>query len=84
MLLLSGRAFDYILEERQLARGQQRLQPFSMLACPSFFHTIARQRRLSPVLVALALLITKLLEEVLLGWGKVCCGSSCPTRTRPR
>lgn len=59
MILLSGRAFGYILEERQLAHGQQRLQPFSMVACLWFLHTLGRQHRLSPVLLVLALLVTK-------------------------
>lgn len=37
-----------------------------------------------PVFLVLALLVVKLLEEeVLLGWGKVCRGSSCPTRLVP-
>lgn len=50
----------YILEEWQLARVQQRLQCFSTVACPWFLHTIARQHRLSPVPIFLALLVMEL------------------------
>lgn len=78
MISLSGGVFDYVLEELWLACGQQRLEPFSIVACPWFLHTFTRWLRLSPVLVVIALIITKLLE-VLLGWGKLCCGSCCPT-----
>lgn len=35
------------------------------------------------VFLVLTLPVAKLQEEVLLGWGKVCCGSSCPTRLVP-
>lgn len=84
MLLLPGKALDYLLEERQLVCGQRRMQPLSTFACPWILHSMARQQRFFPVFLVLALLVVKLLEEeVLLGWGKVCRGSSCPTRLVP-
>lgn len=51
---------------------------------PLDFAHMSRQQRFFPVFLVLALLVAKALEEeVLLGWGKVCHGSSCPTRLVP-
>lgn len=57
---------------------------FPHLLAPGFCTAWQDSRDFFPVFLVLALLVVKLLEEeVLLGWGKVCRGSSCPTRLVP-
>lgn len=45
VLLLPGRALDYLLEERQLVCGQCRMHPLSTFACLWVLHSMARQQR---------------------------------------